>query len=94
MSGLKKKKMENEKTMILDEIRRVTDADFYKDSVPAYDILFNGIGKHCPKLAKYCLEHNVQPGRKEWVQLMEQTLFPKPSREHPIKIIPVIEKKD
>ena len=78
---------ENERRMIIEEVRQVSDADFYKDSGVAWDTFLNGLNKHCPKTAKFFQEHNIEPGRKEWLNLLEQTILQNPEApEAPVVI--------
>ena len=88
MQRVKLTAKENQKQMILDELRQVNEADFYKDSFDAWHTICNGLEKKCPNFAKFFQDNNIQPGKKEWLHLLESTILGTPEKV----ITPVIKK--
>ena len=75
MQRVKLTAKENQKQMILDELRQVKDADFYEDGPAAWHTLVNGLERKCPELAKFTQANNIQPGKRELLQLLEKTIL-------------------
>ncbi len=87
---LLRKVTENERRMIIAELRQAPDAVLFKESGPAWDIFLNGLYKDCPKTAKFFQRHYIEPGRKEWLNLLEQTILKTPETPE----TPVVIKKE